>query len=146
MNTTKQQNKRKKDPRKVIVDDFLALLRDKIRPDIKKFKLNKKTAQGYWISDYSGYRIKDNSKVEVDHVAKNGNSFRNTAYNWIKSINFDINTLDFLTKLELNELLSDWLEFHRKHCELQIVSRSQNKHLWWINRASDIHYSKFYLN
>lgn len=132
---------RKKHPEKLLLDYFLSELRQAIKKDIAEFKASKKTPNG-WISDFSGYRITDNKKVEVDHV--HPRTFRQLAFNWIKSRDIDINELDFLTDFDKKELLDDWIKFHKRNADLQIVSASQNKYLWLINRNSDIHYSNFY--
>ncbi|MDZ8264143.1 hypothetical protein [Nostoc sp. ChiQUE01b] len=142
--TTATATKRKKHPDKAQLDYFLSQLRQAIKKDIAEFKASKKTSEGYWISDYSKYRIKDKNKVTVDHVYPL--SFRRLAHDWIKSREIDLNAIDSLTHLELKILLADWVEFHRANCKLQIVSKSQNKYLWLVNKSQDIHYSKFYQN
>jgi hypothetical protein len=134
---------RKKNSEKLQLDYFLSELRKAIRKDIAEFKASKKTDKG-WVSDFSGYKITDNKKVTVDHIYPK--TFRRLAYDWIKSRAIDLNEIDFLTDLEFKALLKDWREFHRKNCELQIVSESQNKHLWFSNRANDIPYTRFYTN
>ncbi|MEH2316328.1 hypothetical protein [Nostoc sp.] len=131
-----------KHPGKVKLDAFLAKLRKAISPYIAEFKAFKKTDKGYWVSDYSGYKIRDNKVVQVDHIAPR--SFRQLAYNYVKSRGIDIDSTPLLSSTEETQILENWIQFHNRNAKLQIVSKSQNKHLWLKSKSDDIHWKEFY--
>ncbi|MBD2490388.1 hypothetical protein [Aulosira sp. FACHB-615] len=136
-----------KPEKKQVVDDFLQMLRKAVAPYIKKYKEARKTPKGYWISDFSGYRIKDSSKVQVDHNAAIGKSFRQLAHKFISDKQIDLDLVSFMSKKELDSILKDWVQFHNIECELQIVSASQNKYLWLKYKDKiNLPYTCFYIN
>jgi hypothetical protein len=139
-NYTKPENKQ-------VVDNFLQILRKAVAPYIKKYKEARKYPKGYWVSDFSGYRIRDTSKVEVDHNAATGKDFRTLAYNFVTSRKIDINLLSSFTSEEVHGIVADWINYHNSECDLQIVSKSQNKWLWLKYKDKiNLPYTCFYIN
>jgi hypothetical protein len=139
----KTKRKHKKDPLKNKLDKLLYKLRWSIREQIAEFKVNElaKYSDGFYRDALTGYRIKDFSKVQVDHNADVGKSFRQLAYNFLSLHKINIAQLSMN---KLGKLMRDFAEYHRDNCSLRIVSASRNRWLFYKHRNRDIKWQEFY--
>jgi len=142
--TTSTATKRKKHPDKAKLDDLLQKFRIAVKQQIANFKSSKVHSDGYYYSDITGYKITKSKNVQVNHV--HPRTFRQLAYDFIKSRGIDLDSIEFLQDYELNQVLEDWKKFHAKNAVLNILTASQNKYEWLSNRANDIPYTRFYTN
>ncbi|MDP5338516.1 MAG: hypothetical protein NWQ28_08065 [Nodularia sp. (in: cyanobacteria)] len=141
--SNKTKRKHKKDPLKNKLDKLLDKFRWSIQEQIAEFKANElaKYSDGFYRDALTGYRIKDFSKVQVDHNADVGKSFRQLAYNFLSLHKIDIAQLRMD---KLGKLMRDFAAYHRENCSLRIVSTSRNRWLFYKHHKRNINWKEFY--
>ncbi|MBL1203205.1 MAG: hypothetical protein FWK04_30075 [Nostoc sp. GBBB01] len=135
-----QSKKRKKHAHKEILDNFSQLCRDVIRHQIAEFKASKLHPNGYYYSDWTGYKITNSRKAQVNHVIP----FRELLFNFVNSRKLDLLTIFELPSAELKKILKDFANYHNKNAKLNILRESENKRDFYMNRSKFRKWQEFF--